>query len=586
MEALNVFLIILIVGSCFCQDDSPKVSTPLGKIKGHYKISNQGKQFEAYEGIPYALPPIAERRFQPPVPVKPWKNELIANNSNYSCMQHRRVPNAQGDFVSGDEDCLYLNIYVPIRKTNESLPIIFWIHGGAFQYGTGLRFGPKYLTDYNVILVTINYRLGVLGFLSTEDQVVSGNMGLKDQSVALRWISDNIKYFGGDPKKVTLTGLSAGGASVHYHYLSPMSAGLFSSGISHSGTSFNCWTQTENSREKALLAELVNCPTFDIREMIKCFQNRPARILVTAEAEFMPWRLNPFTPFGPVAERDAVNPFIDRSPIEIINSGDVQDLPWVTGITSEEGLYPVAEFALNDEVLKELDKDWESIAPYLLDYYYTIPKYEHAYVARVIREHYFGNKTINKENVSTLIQLVGDRIFGADAEKAARAQAYVNKNPVWFFYYSHRASHSVSDSLSNSSKNLGVCHGDDTSLILENRHIIPTRKPDIDMQKDLIKFWVTVARTGIPKFGPKWLQVNPVKLNFDYLHIAGPGNFKTKASPNFGQRIFWQSINFDENWEIIKHHLGYPAWNSSPDISVNCITLTVMGIIALYFANI
>lgn len=106
-------------------------------------------------------------------------------------------------------------------------------------------------------------------------------------------------------------------------------------------------------------------------------------------------------------------------------------------------------------MLNELDKDWESIAPHLLDYYYTIPKYEHAHVARVIREHYFGNKTINNDNLSTLIHLVGDRIFAADAEKAARAQAHVNKNPVWFFYYSHRASHSISDNMSNSSKNLG-----------------------------------------------------------------------------------------------------------------------------------
>ena len=113
-------------------------------------------------------------------------------------------------------------------------------------------------------------------------------MGLKDQSMALRWVHDNIEWFKGDPKKITLTGLSAGGASVHYHYLSPLSTGLFQNGISFSGTALLCWAQTEKPLERAKkLAALMGCPTDNSKEMIQCLKQRPARPLVQATEEFM-----------------------------------------------------------------------------------------------------------------------------------------------------------------------------------------------------------------------------------------------------------------------------------------------------------
>ena len=191
--------------------------------------------------------------------------------------------------VQGDEDCLYLNVYAPLRRENQSLPVIVLIHGGAFQYLHGdWLLQPHYLVKEDVIVVGMNYRLSSLGFLSTEDEVVPGNMGLKDQSMALRWVKTHIQAFGGDPTKVTIVGGSAGGTSVHYHYLSRMSAGLFQSGMSFSGTALDCWTQTENSREKSMrLAELVNCPTGDARKMIECMRERPAKDIVAAQTKFM-----------------------------------------------------------------------------------------------------------------------------------------------------------------------------------------------------------------------------------------------------------------------------------------------------------
>lgn len=193
------------------------------------------------------------------------------------------------DKIRGTENCLYLNIYAPAEKPKLGLiPVLFAIHGGAFQYGSAPT-DVRFLMDRNIVIVTINYRLGPFGFLSTEDEVIPGNMGLKDQSLALRWVSDNIIYFGGNPDKVTLIGISTGGASVHYHYLTPMSRGLFQNGISFSGTAFGPGKHAENMREKTFkLANILGCPsTNDVQNIVECLRQKPARLIVEALEYFM-----------------------------------------------------------------------------------------------------------------------------------------------------------------------------------------------------------------------------------------------------------------------------------------------------------
>lgn len=531
-------------------EDAPRVRTPLGAIKGYYKVSYNGRQYEAYEGIPYALPPIGKLRFKPPQRLPPWMGELAATKFGSPCLQYTQL--STDERVEGAEDCLYLNVYVPAdRRTNaQSLPVIFWIHGGAFQFGSGMQMGAKYLMDRDVILVTFNYRLGMLGFLSTEDEIVPGNMGLKDQSMALRWVSENIEWFGGDPKKVTLVGLSAGGVSVHYHYLSPMSAGLFQGGISISGTALNCWAQTENALEKAKqLGALMGCPTHNIRDMVRCLRYRPGRVVVQALGEFMKFFYNPFTPFGPVPEKFGDEPFIDRTPAEIISSGDVHDIPWVTGVTSEEGLYPVAEFIAKPEALKKLESNWDLLAPHFLDYNYTIPKEKHVEVARLIKDHYFGSKKIDQTTTKPLIQVASDRFFIVGSEKAARLQASVNQQPVWYYYYTYRATESVSNAMSGTTTNYGVCHADDAYLVVDTVFMDPTKTPsDIKMQNILIDFWVSFATNGVPNVAnAQWPRLNPNENRLHYLHITGPNQISMDSTTNFGDKDFWNSINFNEN---------------------------------------
>ncbi|KAL7294020.1 hypothetical protein TKK_0012590 [Trichogramma kaykai] len=546
-EVIILTFIFVIIDS---QKNEPTVQTSSGWIRGYYKKSYQGRLYEAYEGIPYAHPPVGKLRFQAPKKISPWTEELKATKTRKECIQYSHIPENKNERVVGEEDCLYLNIYVPTQERNiSSLPVIFWIHGGCFQYGAGSIFGAKYLIDYNVILITVNYRLGAFGFLSTENGIVSGNMGLKDQSLALQWTYDNIGNFGGNNTKITLVGLSAGGASVHYHYLSPMSAGLFQNGISVSGTALLCWVQTEKPLQKAKkLGALMGCQTNNTEEMIECLRHCPSKSIAQATSHFMPWLYNPVTPFGPVVEKTEDNFFINKSPADLIASGQIQDVPWITGVVSEEGLYPAADFVADEFLLKYLDDNWEKIAPFLLDYNFTISPENHSRVAKKIKQHYLGSETIDKKTVKSLIQLVGDRLFVIDAEKAARMQAKSNKSPVWFYYYRYRAAQSLSDTMSGTTRNFGVSHGDDAYLVIEQSYIDPTMKPsDREMQKDLINLWLSVTKKGIPDVGVDWPQIDQTNKAFNYLQISGPGQFEIVNNNNLGEKIFWNSINFNEN---------------------------------------
>lgn len=192
---------------------------------------------------------------------------------------------------TGTEDCLYLNVYVPKKKLHRPLPVIIYLYAGAFQFSSLQGFEQNHFMDKDVIFVTFNHRHGILGFLSTEDNVVSGNMGLKDQVLVLKWVKQHIAQFGGDSSRITLLGNSAGGASIHYHYLSPMSYGLFNCGISISSTALMPWAQAKDSRNKAFrVGKLVNCTTSDTQEMIRCLRSKPARTLVEAQPKFMVMR--------------------------------------------------------------------------------------------------------------------------------------------------------------------------------------------------------------------------------------------------------------------------------------------------------
>ncbi|XP_023347046.1 esterase FE4, partial [Eurytemora carolleeae] len=220
----------------------------LGSVNGKEDIARDGTRYYSFLGIPYLEPPLADLRFKPGVPAKPWSGVRDATKFGNKCIQFNMYGDESPGEPVGSEDCLFINVFTKSTSVTAKKPVIFWIHGGAFIFGGVSGFGAKYMLEQDVVFVTVQYRLGVFGFLSTEDKNAPGNYGLHDQQAGLQWVQDHIHHFGGDKDKVNIMGCSAGGASVHYHLLSPRAAGLFNGAVSMSGSALCWWANLPNQR--------------------------------------------------------------------------------------------------------------------------------------------------------------------------------------------------------------------------------------------------------------------------------------------------------------------------------------------------
>lgn len=246
-----------------------------------------------------------------------------------------------------------------------------------------------------------------MGFVSTEDEILPGNLGLKDQTLALKWIKENIENFGGDSNNITITGYSAGGASVHLHYMSPHSKGLFARGISHSGCALNPWVIAENSLEKAKkLCEYLKCPTNNHTIMKDCLMSKTAEEITGTISLFQPFLFNPFSPFGAVMETPSDHAFITEHPVNILKDGNIQNIPWIASFTEAEGLYPGAEFVYNDTFLSDIDKRWLEIAPFILDFKEVISSEEKRNeISDLAKKHYLKDEPISLQTFNQLIKV-------------------------------------------------------------------------------------------------------------------------------------------------------------------------------------
>ncbi|MFZ0745142.1 MAG: carboxylesterase/lipase family protein [Terracidiphilus sp.] len=244
LQMVGFVLAVAVFGlSGLAHADSLTVKTGQGKVQG--KTINDGK-VRAFLGIPYAAPPVGDLRWKAPQPPAMWKGKRDATQYGSRCATDRESDDMVFEDPGPREDCLFLNVYTPATASNKSkLPVMFWIHGGGYTSGASSE--PRHNGDFlplkGVILVTINYRLGVFGFLVTDDLAKeangsAGNYALMDMVSALRWVNANIKNFGGDPNNVTIFGESAGSFAVSTLMASPMAQGLFQKAIGESGAAF------------------------------------------------------------------------------------------------------------------------------------------------------------------------------------------------------------------------------------------------------------------------------------------------------------------------------------------------------------
>jgi para-nitrobenzyl esterase len=311
-----------------------QVQTKDGWLKG---TVTQGSR--AFLGVPYAAPPVYQRRFEPPKPVPPWQGVRPATRQAPACVQFQ--PTGVKNSQPTSEDCLYLDIYTPKdARPGDDLPVVFWMHGGANTQGTGVIYGgQRFAALTHSIFVSINYRLGAYGWL-TLPQLRSkeyglGNYGLLDQIAALKWVNRNIAAFGGDRNAVTIDGQSAGSEAVCDMLGSPLAKGLFQRGILESGPC-NLFGPLPVAKAEALsrqFAAAAGCT--DKAELVRCLKNAWTPNLVAAEQNYV---VN-----APVSG----TPVLPAAPADAIKSGRWNKVPLIIGSArSEAKLFIIAQYDL------------------------------------------------------------------------------------------------------------------------------------------------------------------------------------------------------------------------------------------------
>ncbi|KAJ8978295.1 hypothetical protein NQ317_000109 [Molorchus minor] len=313
-----------------------------GQLSGRTEYTARGKQYYAFNNIPFAKPPVGNLRFQAPQPAANWDGILdVSSPTDVLCYQYGTTTSVQ------TEDCLVLHVYSPVEPGSDAaLPVMFYIFGGGFITGTSAFYslGPHYFIEQDVLVVAVNYRIGAYGFLATGDTVIPGNWGLKDQQLGLKWVQDNIKNFGGDPAKVTIFGESAGGASVVYQTLSPGSSGLFRAAIATSGSALCPWAYQRHYKDAAYALATNIDPSFSTSassaELLSFLQSASADDINTHSWNYLPSstydQLVQGFVYAPTIEPEHDGAFLTQTMYSAIENGVANPVPLMIGMASEE----------------------------------------------------------------------------------------------------------------------------------------------------------------------------------------------------------------------------------------------------------
>nr|AXB38858.1 juvenile hormone esterase [Sitodiplosis mosellana] len=555
--SLTIFGVVWTIAS----DDLRVTLSNGSKLVGKYLRSNNGRPIKAFTRIPYAKPPLGRLRFKAPEPMEKWDGEYKAVNDGPMCTQ--RDPFVHSYVDEGSEDCLYLNVYVPHSFEGKltELPVLTYFHGGGFVCGSGIRpkYGPDYFLDHDVILVTSNYRLGPIGFLSTEDANCPGNFGLKDQAMVLKWIQQNINRFGGDPENVTIFGASAGAASVTYLMMSPLAEGLFSKAIAMSGTHLAAWSQPAYegvARKRATrLAKQFECyePNNWIQS-IDCLRNVSAKDITAAFYDFFEFDTDPMVAFSPVVEPDLPGAFITRHPRDGRTEKSLK-IPFLTGVTYDEGLMkslPIFNIpGLFDEFVRDLN-----FALSILFYYDHQDLSVQELITEQINEFYFS-KNLSRNHFANVTNLISDGWFlGAMDSYLQMRLAHDDASSTYVYLLTHKATASFSELFNGGPETFyGVSHADEKLYFFPVReklfpYAIPT-KEDEEMRKSLVQLWVDFSRTGNPTPNsshlPKWHETRDFPITYYRL-----GNLNFDGKPMFGTEkggIFEERAKF---WRVLE----------------------------------
>ncbi|XP_016950192.1 juvenile hormone esterase isoform X2 [Drosophila biarmipes] len=542
-------------------------TTSLGKVRGRYQKYRSGERggYYSFKGMRYGAAPTGARRFRAAEPEKPWSGIRDASREGQSCPHKNMIL----DTFKGDEDCLFVNVFTTrMPKEEESgeqpkLPVMVWLHGGGFSFGSGNSFlyGPDYLVAEDIVLVTLNYRLGPLGFL-TAGPDAPGNQGLKDQVLALKWVRDNIAAFGGDPSQVTVFGESAGASSVQLLLLSPQAKGLFQRAISQSGSALNPWSMAASSSQRAarLAANLGYVGANNTEDILDFLRRVPAMKLVeaapttiTAEDQ----RNNIGLPFVPVVEgywnQDSQEeqfleqPFLTEHPTDMYHSQNFNsDVAYMTGYNTHEAMLFIRRLRKNPQLLNIIENDFGRLVPQDLNV-----SQSHDRVTREIRTFYLGNKHVGIESVDEMIALLTDLMFLQGIRKTARNHAKYGNAPVYMYRFSFDGALGLYKRMLGIPRP-GVCHGDELGYLFKfgffNLSLDP-KSMEVQVKNRMVRMWTNFAKYGSPtpdnedpNLTTKWTPIDPTNVmnSLNYMDISA--NLAMKTNPEPERQRFWDEM--------------------------------------------
>ncbi|KAJ3646361.1 hypothetical protein Zmor_023951 [Zophobas morio] len=540
----RVFLVLVLLNYAI-STQNVQVPTPLGKILGTTLTTRLGKSFYAFRGIRYAKPPVNELRFKPPQPAESWTGIYNATSDAPACPQP-----GSSSTTPVSEDCLFLNVYttkLPAGRNNPKRPVIIYLHAGGFYSVTSRsnRAGPHYLMDQDIVLVTLNYRLGTLGFLSIGKEA-PGNNGLKDQVLAMKWVQNNIASFGGDPNSVTLYGYSSGSRSTTLHIVSPMSRGLFHKAILGSGSALGHWHMPTNQLDLAKRqARIVGCPDDNATVIIDCLRKTPAEELANSFFQLTEFGFDPMLIWTPVIEEDfGQERFLPDHPIKLIKSGKCAQIPVIAGITKDEFAQRAFPVLANATLLQQLNSDFETYAPIMFIYERGTKKSKE--VSKSVRQFYFGVDPINNASLQNLGNAYSDSIVGFPINRAVDLLSTYSSKPVYYyqFTYQGRYSHFYRPDSNGTIPN-GVAHHDDLIYLfyISTRYpFFNASFPESKMVGTLTSLWANFATTGDPT---------------DYSHNEYIGNIEwvpydttTKKYLEIGEKLTLKEKLFEDRYSF------------------------------------
>ncbi|XP_012860652.1 liver carboxylesterase 1 [Echinops telfairi] len=525
----------------------PVVDTGSGKVLGKYvSVAGFAQPVAVFLGVPFAKPPLGSLRFAPPEPAEPW--EFVKDATSYPpmCSQDAVAGQVISELFTNrkesiplkfSEDCLYLNIYTPADLTRKNrLPVMVWIHGGGLITGGASTYDGLVLSAHeDVVVVTIQYRLGIWGFFSTGDEHSRGNWGHLDQVAALQWVQENIANFGGNPSLVTIFGESAGGESVSVLVLSPLAQNLFHRAISESGVAFIPILFKNESRSAAKqIATFAGCKTTTSAVMVHCLRQKTEDELLetTLKMKFFAldflgdpresWPLLPTVVDGV---------FLPHPLEEIIAEKKFNMVPYIIGINKQEfgWLLPI----MMGYPLSRGKLDQKTAASLLWISYPLLAVPEE--LTPVVAEEYLGGTEDPIRKKDLFLDLLGDGVFGVPAVKMARHHRDAGA-PTYMYEFQHRPSSSPER------KPLSVTadHGDELFSVF-GAPLLKEGAPEeeVKLSKMVMRLWANFARNGDPNGEglPHW-PIYDQKEGYLQIGITPQAAQKLKAK----EAAFWTEV--------------------------------------------